>query len=65
MDYQSFEEWIDAHGLREYVTRCASGSLGRQAPAILALRDAYEREKLAKLAPDWWWRERGSGTFGL
>lgn len=64
MTSHSFEEWIDAHGYREYVTRCASGALGMEAPAIAALRDTYERERLAALVPDWWWEDR-TRRFGF
>lgn len=61
---QSFQDWIDAHGLRAYVQRCASGSLGMQAPGILALREAFERERLAALVPGWWWQaQRGVPGF--
>ncbi len=64
MTIGTFEEWIDAHGYRDYVERCASGSLGMDAPAIVALRDSYEREQIASLVPDWWWQSR-SRRFGF
>lgn len=65
LSHASFEDWIDAHGFREYVQRCASGSLGMQAPGVLALREVFERERLAALVPGWWWNERQRGVPGL
>jgi hypothetical protein len=64
MPARTFEDWIDAHGYRDYVARCASGSLGMEAPAIVALRDTYERDQVASLVPDWWWQNRGT-RFGF
>ena len=55
---RSFEAWIDACGFTEYVAMCASGNLGMDAPGIIALRDAFERERLAELVPMWWWQLR-------
>jgi hypothetical protein len=63
MNDPGFESWIDAQGFRDYVNRCLAGTLGMDAPAICALRDAYRRECLAALVPTWWWQERRGDVF--